>query len=156
MNEQSLLDVSDDVSLGKVEIAPEVIEVITGLATLEVKGLASMRGNFATGVAEKLGKKSHGKGVKVELTDSGILIDLFVAPTLTIVPNLILNRLGSKLEFAVAQNVIDMLYRQALIWVGSLVCPMVPLLGTINNLILYFVKYFVVRKSFQIQYNTNR
>ncbi|TQS74511.1 Asp23/Gls24 family envelope stress response protein [Ornithinibacillus gellani] len=78
MNEQSLLDVSDDVSLGKVEIAPEVIEVITGLATLEVKGLASMRGNFATGVAEKLGKKSHGKGVKVELTDSGILIDLFV------------------------------------------------------------------------------
>lgn len=85
-----------------------------------------------------------------------LLIDLFVAPTLTIVPNLILNRLGSKLEFAVAQNVIDMLYRQALIWVGSLVCPMVPLLGTINNLILYFVKYFVVRKSFQIQYNTNR
>ncbi|MEW9674571.1 Asp23/Gls24 family envelope stress response protein [Lentibacillus sp. L22] len=78
MSEQPLLDVSDDTSLGKVEIAPEVIEVITGIAASEVDGLSSMRGNFAAGVVERLGKKSHGKGVKVELTDSGILIDLYV------------------------------------------------------------------------------
>lgn len=37
-----------------------------------------MRGNFASGVAERLGKKNHGKGVKVELTESGILIDAYV------------------------------------------------------------------------------
>lgn len=78
MSEQPLLDVSGDTSLGKVEIAPEVIEVITGLAASEVEGLSSMRGNFASGVVERFGKKSHGKGVKVELTDDGILIDLFV------------------------------------------------------------------------------
>ncbi|WP_077326895.1 Asp23/Gls24 family envelope stress response protein [Virgibacillus siamensis] len=78
MSEQPLLDVSGDTSLGKVEIAPEVIEVITGIAASEVEGLSSMRGNFATGVVERFGKKSHGKGVKVELTDEGILIDLFV------------------------------------------------------------------------------
>ncbi|WP_174613767.1 Asp23/Gls24 family envelope stress response protein [Virgibacillus ihumii] len=78
MSEQPLLDVSGDASLGKVEIAPEVIEVITGIAASEVEGLSSMRGNFATGVVERFGKKSHSKGVKVELTDDGILIDLFV------------------------------------------------------------------------------
>ncbi|MBT2214416.1 Asp23/Gls24 family envelope stress response protein [Virgibacillus dakarensis] len=78
MSEQPLLDVSDDTGLGKVEIAPEVIEVITGIAASEVEGLSSMRGNFASGVVERFGKKSHGKGVKVELTDAGILIDLYV------------------------------------------------------------------------------
>ena len=52
---------------GKVEIAPEVIEVIAGIAASEVEGVAQMRGNFATGVVERLGKKNHGKGVKVEL-----------------------------------------------------------------------------------------
>ncbi|WP_047979952.1 Asp23/Gls24 family envelope stress response protein [Ornithinibacillus contaminans] len=78
MAEQSLVNVSDHTGLGKVEIAPEVIEVIAGIAASEVKGLSTMRGNFATGVVEKFGKKSHSKGVKVELTDNGILIDLFV------------------------------------------------------------------------------
>ncbi|GAA0443666.1 fatty acid biosynthesis protein YqhY [Lentibacillus halophilus] len=78
MSEQPLLNVSDDESLGTVEIAPEVIEVITGIAASEVKGVSEMRGNFATGVVERFGKKSHGKGVKVDLTENGILIDLFV------------------------------------------------------------------------------
>lgn len=62
--------------LGKVEIAPEVIEVIAGIAASEIEGVASMRGNFAAGVVERLGKKNHGKGVKVELTEEGIIIDV--------------------------------------------------------------------------------
>ncbi|WP_010284565.1 Asp23/Gls24 family envelope stress response protein [Bacillus timonensis] len=62
--------------LGKVEIAPEVIEVIAGIASSEVEGV-EMRGNFASGVVEKLGKKNHGKGVKVELTETGIVVDVF-------------------------------------------------------------------------------
>jgi uncharacterized alkaline shock family protein YloU len=62
---------------GKVEIAPEVIEVIAGIAASEVEGVAGMRGNFATGVVERLGKKNHGKGVKVELSDTGIKVDVY-------------------------------------------------------------------------------
>lgn len=64
-------------SLGKVEIAPEVIEVIAGIAASEVEGVSQMRGNFATGVVEKLGKKNHGKGVKVDLTEEGLIIDIY-------------------------------------------------------------------------------
>ncbi|ATO38499.1 Asp23/Gls24 family envelope stress response protein [Geobacillus thermodenitrificans] len=63
--------------LGKVEIAPEVIEVIAGIAASEVDGIAQMRGNFAAGVAERFGKKYHGKGVKVDLRDDGVVIDLY-------------------------------------------------------------------------------
>ena len=68
---------SYDDGLGKVEIAPEVIEVITGIAASEVEGIAQMRGNFASGVVEKLGKKNHGKGVKVELNEDSIKIDVY-------------------------------------------------------------------------------
>lgn len=79
MSENQLIDMTEhSTSLGKVEIAPEVIEVIAGFASAEVDGVASMRGNFATGVAEKLGRKSHGKGIKVELGEDGIVIDVYV------------------------------------------------------------------------------
>ncbi|WP_079530242.1 Asp23/Gls24 family envelope stress response protein [Halobacillus hunanensis] len=78
MSEKQLLNVTEGSTLGNVEIAPEVIEVIAGIAVSEVAGVASMRGNFASGVVERLGKKNHGKGVKVELAEDGILIDAYV------------------------------------------------------------------------------
>jgi uncharacterized alkaline shock family protein YloU len=74
MKDNSLLKMDhEDTHLGKVEIAPEVIEVIAGIAASEVDGVAEMRGNFATGVVERFGKVNHGKGVKVDLSDDGII-----------------------------------------------------------------------------------
>lgn len=81
MQENNSVNVSEHTGLGKVEIAPEVIEVIAGIAASEVEGIAAMQGNFATGVVEAFGKKSHKKGVKVELSDDAIVIDLFVKLT---------------------------------------------------------------------------
>lgn len=63
--------------LGTIEIAPEVITVIAGIATTEVEGVASTRGNLASGVVERLGKKVHGKGIKTEITVDGLFIDVF-------------------------------------------------------------------------------
>lgn len=79
MSENKVLEMSQGhTGLGKVEIAPEVIEVIASIASSEVDGVASMRGNFASGVVERLGKKNHGKGVRVELTEEGIIVDVYV------------------------------------------------------------------------------
>ncbi|UOQ85972.1 Asp23/Gls24 family envelope stress response protein [Gracilibacillus salinarum] len=78
MSDNQLLNVGESTPLGNVEISPDVLEVIAGIATTEVPGVSSMRGNFATGVAERLGKKSHGKGIKVELKDEMVLIDVFI------------------------------------------------------------------------------
>ncbi|MCT2346269.1 Asp23/Gls24 family envelope stress response protein [Bacillales bacterium AN1005] len=78
MSESTILDMNQEYTgLGKVEIAPEVIEVIAGIAASEVEGVAQMRGNFASGVVEKLGKKLHNKGVKVELAEDGIKVDVY-------------------------------------------------------------------------------
>lgn len=62
---------------GRIEIAPEVIEVIAGIAASEVEGVEKMRGSFASGVVERLGKKNHGKGVRVDLTEDGIKVDVY-------------------------------------------------------------------------------
>ena len=59
--------------LGRVQLAPEVLEVIIGIATNEVEGVANTRGNFATGVAEKFGKVIHGKGVKTDWSEDGLI-----------------------------------------------------------------------------------
>jgi uncharacterized alkaline shock family protein YloU len=79
MNELSFEMESYSSELGKVEISPEVIEVIASIAASDVEGVASMRGSFASGVVERLGKKTHGKGVKVELSETGISIDIYVS-----------------------------------------------------------------------------
>jgi len=63
--------------LGKIEVAPEVLEVIAGIATTDVEGVAGTRGSFVTGVAERLGKKVHGKGIKTELTDEGLFVEVY-------------------------------------------------------------------------------
>ena len=64
--------------LGKIELAPEVIEVIAGIAVTEVEGVAATRGNLATGVVERFGKKVHSKGVKSAISEEGtIIIDVY-------------------------------------------------------------------------------
>ena len=60
--------------IGKIEVAPEVIEVIAGIATTEVEGVASTRGSLASGVAERFGKKVHSKGIKSSMTEEGSLV----------------------------------------------------------------------------------
>ncbi|PID00378.1 MULTISPECIES: Asp23/Gls24 family envelope stress response protein [unclassified Sporosarcina] len=68
---------SGDAELGRVQLAPEVLEVIIGIATSEVSGVIATQGNFASGVAEKLGKVMYGKGVKTEWADEGLKIDVY-------------------------------------------------------------------------------
>lgn len=64
--------------MGNIQIAPEVIEIIAGLATLEVEGVAGMSGGFASGVAELLGRKNLSKGVKVEVGQKEAAVDVNV------------------------------------------------------------------------------
>ncbi|MGY4690241.1 Asp23/Gls24 family envelope stress response protein [Salibacterium sp. K-3] len=77
MSEYRMIDLEEEKNeLGSIEISPEVIEVIAGLAASEVDGVYALRGNFAAGVAERFGRKNHGKGVKVELLEDGVNLDV--------------------------------------------------------------------------------
>lgn len=63
--------------LGNIEVAPEVLEIIASIAATDIEGVASMRGNFASDVVERLGKKVHGKGIKTDLSEEGLAIDVY-------------------------------------------------------------------------------
>jgi uncharacterized alkaline shock family protein YloU len=64
--------------IGSIQIAPEVIEVIAGLATIEIQGVAGMSGGFAGGIAELLGRKNLSKGVKVEVGQRQAAVDVSI------------------------------------------------------------------------------
>lgn len=62
--------------IGNIKIADEVVATVAGIATSEVAGVAGMSGTIAGGIAEILGKKNLGKGVKIEHNGDLVSIDL--------------------------------------------------------------------------------
>jgi uncharacterized alkaline shock family protein YloU len=63
---------------GKVLFADDVVATIAGLAATDVNGVAAMSGGIANGIAEKLGRKSLAKGVKVQVGEKEAAIDLYI------------------------------------------------------------------------------
>ena len=63
-------------AFGEVQIADEVIAIISGLAAVEVEGVAKMSGNVSNELISMLGMKNLSKGVKVEVTPESVAIDL--------------------------------------------------------------------------------
>jgi uncharacterized alkaline shock family protein YloU len=64
--------------LGEVKIAPEVVEVIAGMAAAEVEGVAHMSGGFVGDLAERFGRKNASRGVKVELGSQEAAVDISI------------------------------------------------------------------------------
>ena len=62
--------------IGEVQIADEVVAIIAGLAATEVEGVASMAGNITNELVGKLGMKNLSKGVKVDVTEEHVSVDL--------------------------------------------------------------------------------
>ena len=60
-----------------IRISSDVVAVIAGIAVSEVNGVCGMAGGFAGGISEVLsGKKSLSKGIKVEVGEKEVRIDV--------------------------------------------------------------------------------
>lgn len=62
----------------KIKIADEVVEIIAGISASKVEGVNSLSGGFSDGIAGILGRKSPGKGVKVEVDEDIVTVQLAV------------------------------------------------------------------------------
>ena len=60
----------------KIKISEEVIATIAGIAASETENMAAMSGGIASNIAGMLGKKSMSKGIKVELNNDEVTLDL--------------------------------------------------------------------------------
>lgn len=68
----------DSSELGKIEIAPEVIQIISGLSASQVDGVISLSGGVVEDLNQLLGRKNLRKGIKVDLGENQMVIELAV------------------------------------------------------------------------------
>ena len=77
-DEKITYTIQNESSLGEVQIADDVVAMIASLATTEVEGVSAMAGNITNELMSKVGMKSLTKGVKVEMADGEVSVDLAV------------------------------------------------------------------------------
>ena len=76
--DKSTLVLKEDENIGVVQIADDVVAMIASLATTEVDGVSAMAGNITNELMSKVGMKSLTKGVKVDVQDGNVVVDLAV------------------------------------------------------------------------------
>lgn len=64
--------------LGAVRIRNEVISAIASVAALEVKGVIEMKRGLTAGMLRMFGKRDLERGVRVNLSDNEVKIDLSI------------------------------------------------------------------------------
>ncbi|MBQ2116430.1 MAG: Asp23/Gls24 family envelope stress response protein [Lachnospiraceae bacterium] len=63
---------------GTVKIANDVVAMITALAVTEVEGVSHMVGTIPNEIMSKVGMKKQTKGVKVDITEKNVSVDVAV------------------------------------------------------------------------------
>ncbi|KRM93904.1 hypothetical protein FC56_GL000624 [Lentilactobacillus senioris DSM 24302 = JCM 17472] len=71
---------SDNPNLGEIQITPEVLEIIAGIAAVEVDGVNRMQSNsLSKSVNELFGRrKEHSRGVKISYDGDQLTVDISV------------------------------------------------------------------------------
>lgn len=77
MNRNTYL-LQEDENIGVVQIADDVVEMIAGLAATEVEGVSAMAGNITNELMSRVGVKNLTKGVKVDIFEKLVTVDLAV------------------------------------------------------------------------------
>ena len=68
----------DGTELGAIRVHNSVIAAIARLAALKVPGVVEMSGSFAEGLASMVGKASFDRGIKVDMDDQKVNLDLHI------------------------------------------------------------------------------
>ena len=68
--------IHENVNIGEVKVADEVVAIIAGLAATEVEGVDSLGGNITNEIVSKLGMKNLSKGVRVEVLSGIVNVDV--------------------------------------------------------------------------------
>lgn len=78
MEDRNTFVLQDDENIGAVQIADDVVAMIASLATREVEGVSAMAGNMTGELMSKVGIKNLKKGVKVDILEKNVTVDLAV------------------------------------------------------------------------------
>ena len=76
MEVEKNIQIEGNNSFGDVVIADEVLAIIAGIAATEVEGVHSMDGGWSGDFISKLGIKDLARGVKVQVREGEVKVDL--------------------------------------------------------------------------------
>lgn len=68
----------DSLESGNVNISDDVIGIITSIAASEIEGVSGLHGSFTEDIVGIFGKKNQSKGVKVQIDEQVVILDLSV------------------------------------------------------------------------------
>lgn len=78
MEDKNTVMLQQEDPIGAVQIADDVVAMIASLAATEVEGVSAMAGNITNELMSKVGMKSLTKGVKVDVLEGNVTVDLAV------------------------------------------------------------------------------
>jgi len=90
--------------MGTVRISPGVLATVARLTALSVDGVVRMAPEPRASVNRLLGGRGGGEGVRVEVSDESVAIDLYV----TVEPSVNMLTLGRKIQSEVTRSIVDM------------------------------------------------
>ena len=70
--------ISQAEEMGTIHISEDVIASIAAVAAVEVEGVGSLATNLGTDLADLLGKKNLSKGVRLELAEQQVTVDISI------------------------------------------------------------------------------
>ena len=90
--------------VGNIRIADEVVAKVAAKATVEIDGVYKMSGGVVEEVSELFGKKTLGKGVKVEVGERECSIDVY----LVVEYGAIFPEVASNVQQSIIKNITEM------------------------------------------------
>ena len=75
---QNTVVLKDEENVGVIQIADDVVAMIASLAATEVEGVSAMFGNITNELMSKVGVKKLTKGVRVNVADGNVTVELAV------------------------------------------------------------------------------
>ena len=76
--DRKTLVLQEDENIGAVQIADDVVAMIASLAASEVDGVSAVGNNLTNDLMNKVGVKNIAKGVKVEVKETNVTVDVVV------------------------------------------------------------------------------
>ena len=77
--DRKTLVLQEDENIGAVKIADDVVAMIASLAASEVEGVSAVGNNLTNDLMNKVGVKNLAKGVKVDVKESKVIVDVVVS-----------------------------------------------------------------------------
>jgi len=69
---------NETLEYGQVKISDDVVIIIAGIATSGVKGVNTTRTGVAEGISNLFSKNNYSKGIKVEINENTVVLDIFI------------------------------------------------------------------------------